>query len=414
MTKGSSNAGLIAALNTTRGMEKSEERNKFTVQRRDTSVPAIGIGEITGQPSSRSSDCIKTSTLSSGRPADGSKEQRFPIPSTSKPDGDKVEKTRSKSEYQLAKRRLDNAKHILKLAEQLSNSDNPVDPQKIEWARKTLLETDESKVASLKRIRSVEEVESAKKQKTKQSTPTGRTRIEVLDSRPYSEVVKLDLRVCVVDTNDSEWRVSLPNFNKIENKIIKEIFKHGVQNPNAAAPVFKMNEKFRGHHIVSCDSQSSVDFLRSVVGKMKNLWEGANLEVKLLREIPSLPKLFIAVPMDDEDKKDKETFGKMVLGVLAMQNPSLPAGKWKILRIGDPKNDRALVTLRIDSESGSRLVGKEATVNYGCRGVRVKVTNNQNSNVDDEIEKELIEQLATSVMIEGSDTPLSDEDAAVI
>lgn len=376
---------------------------------------------ITGPPSSKSCDCINNAnetTLSSRKPAAVSNEPR---PSTSKQlSSSKVDKTpvgaktRHKTEYQQAKRSMDNARHILKVAEKMSNTDNPVDPQKISWAKKTLLELNDSKLANLKRVRSAEEEEFAKRLKTKQTTPTAKTKIELLDNMPYSDVIKLDLRVCIVDTNDSEWRVSLTNFNKIENKIIKEIFKHGVQNPNTPGPVFKMNEKFRGHHILSCDSQSSVDFIRSAVGRMNNLWEGANLEVKLLREIPSLPKLFIAVPMDEEDKEDLEAFGKMIIAVLRMQNPSLSADQWRILKIGKPNKDRVLVTLRIDKESGSLLASKEATVNYGCRSVRVTVTNNQNSSADEEIEKELREQLASAVVNEVSDTPMSDEDNAAI
>ena len=47
-----------------------------------------------------------------------------------------------------------NAKHILKMAEELKDTDRPVNPNKIEWANKTLSELDEDKVNKLKTVKS--------------------------------------------------------------------------------------------------------------------------------------------------------------------------------------------------------------------------------------------------------------------
>ena len=126
-----------------------------------------------------------------------------------------------KTEYKTARRTLDNARHILSVAEKLKSTDKPMDPQKIIWAKGVLSEMDEEKVKSLKRIRSPEVLVAYKKQKTKQLPSSGNVKLNVLDKMPYSEVIKLDLRVCIVDLNDSEWRISLTNFNKLENRFIK-------------------------------------------------------------------------------------------------------------------------------------------------------------------------------------------------
>ena len=152
---------------------------------------------------------------------------------------------------------------------------------------------------------------------------------------PYSEVIKLDLRVCIVDLNDSEWRISLTNFNKLENRFIKILDRYGCDNPYSPMPKFSMNERFRGYHIISCDTESTVDFLRKEIVKIDGLWENAKLEVKLLREIPALPKLYMTISMDDEDSKDKAAFGQMIIRILKRQNPTFAVDKWKILRIGD-------------------------------------------------------------------------------
>lgn len=66
---------------------------------------------------------------------------------------------------------------------------------------------------------------------TSESGRTMKMKGEVIDYMPYSEVLKLDLRVCIVDLNANEWRVNLTSFNKVENRLIKEIDKHGIQHP---------------------------------------------------------------------------------------------------------------------------------------------------------------------------------------
>ena len=89
-----------------------------------------------------------------------------------------------------------------------------------------------------------------------------------------------------------------------------------------------------------------------------------------------------------------------------------------------------MISLRIDSESGKPLGDKSPTLYYGFRTINVKVTHNQNQDIDETFENALAEQLASagieeesemsdvgsalipSTKEEFSDTPMSDEEAA--
>uniref|UniRef100_T1H3M5 DUF4780 domain-containing protein n=1 Tax=Megaselia scalaris TaxID=36166 RepID=T1H3M5_MEGSC len=73
------------------------------------------------------------------------------------------------------------------------------------------------------------------------------------------------------------------------------------------------------------------------------LWKGAKLNVILLRELPSVPKLYLPVPVN-VDTKDED------LLILKRQNPDIPMDSWNVLRIGKILNGRVFVTICIDKE----------------------------------------------------------------
>lgn len=95
-----------------------------------------------------------------------------------------------------------NARHILKLVEKLKDTDNRVNPIKIEGANKTLSKLIDDKVYKLKRVRSTAEDNSSKMIKTQQPSPSQSRSDKVLDDMLFSD--------------DCEWRINKNNFGRLK------------------------------------------------------------------------------------------------------------------------------------------------------------------------------------------------------
>lgn len=348
-------------------------------------------------------------------------------PSTSKNqiDSTKTErKERFTTEYQKARKELDGAKYILKKAEEAYKSGvKPTAKQQenLGWAKEAIRRLNTEKMNSLKQLsfeerRKLQSAESSKRQRSVESNertpkrnrvsegnPTG-SDIKVLDKMPYSEIVKMDLKVCIVDTSNPEWKVNRDNFRKIERFIVKEICKHVVENKVSHGPTYKMDEMLRGHHIITCANVAGVKFLEFVVDKMGQLWEGANLIVKRLHEIPSPPKIFVALP--DAEEEEKAEFDNTVMCVLKVQNPQINMKNWKITKKTPLKSsERVLLTIVIDEESQKIIESNDLFINYGVRRCKVRMTSNPNH---EEVEKELVDKLSNSLTVEEEEEGMED------
>ena len=170
-------------------------------------------------------------------------------------------------DYKAAKKDLENAKFILKRAEQASEKgENSANHEKnIKWAKDTISRLTQEKMNNLREMslaekRNILKSEASAKRnrsggsgveftnKPKKSVQTTVSTAKILDNIPYCEIVKMNLRVCIVDTNDPEWKIKFENFKIIERFVIKEIRKFVKENPGTNGPIFKMNERLRGHY----------------------------------------------------------------------------------------------------------------------------------------------------------------------
>ena len=76
-------------------------------------------------------------------------------------------------------------------------------------------------------------------------------------------------------------------------------------------PAIKMTDRFRGFIVITYDSKYSVEFLRTTVESLEEPWSGARLGVKLMEDIPTFPKILIAVTL-----KDGPTFEEDIIDML--------------------------------------------------------------------------------------------------
>lgn len=322
------------------------------------------------------------------------------------------EQKKQKTEYKIAKRQLESAKRIIANAEAREETNSAEQAEKLKWAKETVQSVTEEKLKTLlelslsekrdllknsKRVRSdeSEEASSKKVKKNSNSHSSHKSTTINLDSIPYSEVVKLDMRLCIVDLNSPDWRINIERFQLIEKHIIRQLYNFIVENPRSIGPAYTMNEKLRGHHIISCDSKAAVEFIRFAISNAGELWEGADLKVKELHELPIPIKLFVAIPNVEGDGKDQN---KILMTLLKVQNPSLQVEKWRIInQVKLPNSNRLLYTFIIDPDSRNTIEKKDYCIHYGVRRCRVKVTKDQNHGNDEE---DLINQLVENMLVE--------------
>lgn len=212
-------------------------------------------------------------------------------------------------------------------------------------------------------------------------------RFKFLDNLPLNEIVKLDLKVAIVDKSTTDLRISPENYGRVESAIFDGIYDLITKQPLCKAPVFSSKERFRGYIVVNCDCQSSVEFLKATVGKMGAPWKDAQLEVMLLRELPALPKAFVNIPLSVDTKQVGREFGERTLAVLKAQNLDMPMMSWKLLRVGNIVKRSVLMTFAIDKESLVALDKKGDVLNLCMREVRV-YTSKGGLIIDEEKDKE--------------------------
>ncbi|KMQ87435.1 isoform c [Lasius niger] len=243
--------------------------------------------------------------------------------------------------------------------------------------------------------------------KSKETDRRGRLdKVKHLDNVPLNEILKQDLKVCMVDKSAVDLRIDGDNYSRVERAVFDALVKWVEMHPSSPAPVFSSNERFRGYRVITCDSLSSVEFLREAVSKLPNLWKDAQLTVMLLREIPALPKAFINIPLSVDDKQVGVEFGSQALSVLRAQNPSVPIINWKLLRVGKIQRRVVLLTFAIDRESLTALSDKGHKVSF-CMGERKVVTSKGGLNTEEcEKEESILEEMMEKAQI---DDPLGDD-----
>lgn len=203
-----------------------------------------------------------------------------------------------------------------------------------------------------------------------------------LDYLPLNDVLTNDLKVSIVDRSYHGTRINSENYLKIESFIFDEIFHSSIRNPSIPGPKYNSHERFRGFRIVSCDSILSLVFLKDSIRRMGELWPGARLEVIPLRELPSLPRVFINMPCGEQDVG--QDYGKKLIQVIKAQNSDLNTTNWGALHVGQPLNSSVFVVLTIDDESLHVIKKKGNSLTIGMREI---IVNTAEGTVQDELER---------------------------
>ena len=74
----------------------------------------------------------------------------------------------------------------------------------------------------------------------------------------------MSLKVSIVDTNAPDLKMIVSNFSLVEHFIQDEMYKL-IWVEESASVSFQMKERFKGFRIINCDSEKSLNFLKSTV-----------------------------------------------------------------------------------------------------------------------------------------------------
>lgn len=212
---------------------------------------------------------------------------------------------------------------------------------------------------------------------TASTKKTSNTKVKItnIDGLAYSEIAKQTLKVSIVDAGSSDLKMSVENFTKVEGGIQVAMYKKMCEDGTKRFPAFKMNERFRGFRIITCDSNSALDFLKEAVASLGEVWKGAKLEVRHLHDLPASPLIKVNLPVSNVDMK-------MVMGLLMLNNADLPINKWKLAAFGSLSGGRIPVLFRVDPDSVRLLESKNFEIGFCLRTVIVRVLS---SNLQEEM-----------------------------
>lgn len=70
----------------------------------------------------------------------------------------------------------------------------------------------------------------------------------------------------------------------------------------SAASIVTSKERFRGYHLISCDSESAVRILRDFVGSMNPPKKEAKLKVMFIKKLPVLSEAYDCIYIPAEVK----------------------------------------------------------------------------------------------------------------
>lgn len=191
-------------------------------------------------------------------------------------------------------------------------------------------------------------------------------------STATTEITKNNLDVVIIDRNVADLKISRENSKLVRRALVFHIFDWVMKNPKKKAPVYKLKENFHNHEVITCDSESSLNFLKEAVLKMDNLWSGANLEIIRSKDLIVVP-IFVTIQMSNGGEEADEKFSEMVRIVLEAQNPEFHIHNWKLVRTGRFINDKVILTFSVDEYIIDKLKLKNSRLTLGSSALYTQI-----------------------------------------
>lgn len=186
----------------------------------------------------------------------------------------------------------------------------------------------------------------------------------------YSEVIASHLRVAVIDKQDwdssSLGRLSATQVELLQGELAKRL-DNTLFSGKQVAPIFRSTSYSQETLKFTCENDSSLDWLKNTICSLPPLWEGANLDVVPVDQLPKLTKVTLWIPGNPVETG-------VILRRLAAQNPWAKIEEWinfHTVTRSDPKGIVLLFGVREAIEKDLRSRG--GRLNYMFTSHTVKI-----------------------------------------
>ncbi|XP_055842370.1 uncharacterized protein LOC129909281 [Episyrphus balteatus] len=237
---------------------------------------------------------------------------------------------------------------------------------------------------SVKRIRSPEEANPPQKKSKANGTNKKAPSQGAAQSRTFSEIVRDDLQVAVVDELSTDNRALMSVWNSIEAKLSEMVFLYTLSATEGPYPSFDSGEMLRGYRVIKCEDVFSRDFLSKSVAEVSNKWDGLKLKLIPAKEIPRQPLARIWLPL-----MSIKPSGPELIRSLQKLNPLIPMHDWVVIKAEEPQKNSASYLLRICEVSRGALEKADFKLRFGIRNAKIKILQSQETDpnlVEDTVE----------------------------
>lgn len=185
--------------------------------------------------------------------------------------------------------------------------------------------------------------------------------------KAFSEVLRDQLTVAVIDRSDEDGKISFDNWKKVETQLASKFLQMMKDNQvPAATRIVDKGWHRNAVKIVACADEKSLEVYKLVISSLGEIWPGAQLDVVPRDQIPSRPRARVWLPVAPSAPGD-------ILSIMRFSNPELPTGNWKVAKLEEAKGDSRQAILVLNQESLPSLVRTKGVIGYGFSSITLKI-----------------------------------------
>ncbi|XP_077280435.1 uncharacterized protein LOC143907492 [Temnothorax americanus] len=177
-------------------------------------------------------------------------------------------------------------------------------------------------------------------------------------------------RIAIIDRSDPDGKMTAERWMEVESRIllaIAELDSDGCEEVDFDGAGWE-----KGVKVVGCSNRKSRDFLTQVIDGCGELWQGAQLEVIQMSQLPLRKKISLWIPPPVSEGDDT------VVKILGKQNRGLKTQSWRIISSAKSQNGkRKDFVFTINGESLESLRKSKGSIKFGSDTLKARLPNDK-------------------------------------
>ncbi|XP_071644467.1 uncharacterized protein [Temnothorax longispinosus] len=179
-------------------------------------------------------------------------------------------------------------------------------------------------------------------------------------------------RIAIIDRSDPDGRMTAERWMEVESKILLAIAE--LDSDGCEEVDFDGADWQKGVNVVGCSNRKSRDFLTQVIDGCGELWQGAQLEVIQMSQLPLRKKISLWIPPPVLEGDDT------VVKILGKQNRGLKTQSWRIISSAKSQNGKEKdFVFTIDGEFLESLRKSKGSIKFGLGALKARLSNDKSS-----------------------------------